>query len=156
MDRTVKFFKLVVLIFSFNLITACGGESNDDLPAFANPDAPEYRALYFFGAIYNERDIVKAQEHTTGKLSRIINSYGTARSYARYVLNLQLDPGVELKIDRSLNQVTTGKIDESSINILFTGMLNDNMVNDVRRVNFRKINGSWLIDSIDDDPYSKN
>ncbi len=153
MSRTLKFFKLVTLILSLNLITACS-ESNDDLPAFANPDAPEYRALAFFGAIYNEKDIVKAQEHATPKLSRIITSYGTARSYARYVLNLQMDPGVELKIDRSLNQVTTGKANESSVNILFTGMLNDNRINDVRKVNFLKIDGDWLIDSIDDDPYA--
>ncbi len=151
----MKFLKTLVLILSFSLISACSEPDNDDLPAFANPDAPEYRALKFFDAIYNKRDMLKAQEHTTDKLGRILRSYGSPRSYARYVLNLQLNPGVELKIDRSLNQVTTGKENVSTVNILFTGMLNDDRINDVRKVIFIKHDGDWLIDAIEDNPYMK-
>ncbi len=154
MDRTVKFLKLVVLMLSFSFLTSCG-ESNKNLPAFANPDAPEYRALMFFDAIYNEKNLGKAQIYSSPKLTRILRSYGTTRGYARYVLNLQINPGVELKIDRSLNQISTGKEDTASVNILFTGMLNDDKINDVRKVNFIKIDGEWLIESVEDDPYMK-
>lgn len=151
----MKFFKTLVLILSFSLINACSESDNDDLPAFANPDAPEYRALKFFDAIYNERDVKLTLKYTTGKLGRIIESYGSTRSYARYVLNLQISPGVELKIDRSLNQVTTGKANITSVNILFTGTLNNEPVNDVRQVVFTKIDGNWLISQVKDDPYMK-
>jgi len=148
----VKIFNAVLLILALSLLNACK-ESNDKIPAFANPDAPEYRALMFFDAIYNERDVKLALKYTTDKLGRIIESYGSTKSYARYVLNLQINPGVELKIDRSLNQVTTGKMETTSVNILFTGMLNNDRVNDVRKVVFLNVDGNWLINKIEDDPY---
>lgn len=142
----------LLLITTLFLVTACG-ESNKNIPAFANPDAPEYRAMQFFDAIYNQKNLAKAQQFATKKLSRIMRSYGTARAYSRYVLNLRIDPGVEIKIDRSLNQVTTGNANKTSVNILFTGTLHEEPVNDVRKVNFIKVNGDWLIDEIEDDPY---
>mgnify|MGYP000082478691 FL=1 len=150
----MKFLKLVVLILSFSFISACD-ESNKNIPAFANPDAPEYRALMFFDAIYNQKNLGEAQKYSTAKLSRILRSYGTTRGYARYVLNLPIDPGVDLQIDRSLNQVSTGQTDTTVVNILFTGTLNDERINDVRQAVFSRVDGEWLIDSGEDDPYMK-
>lgn len=148
----VKIIPSAIFIILLFTLTACE-KSNKNLPAFANPDAPEYRALSFFDAIYNERSISKAQQYTTEKLGRIIRSYGTTRGYARYILDLQIDPGVELNIDRSLNQVTTDSANQTSVNILFTGTHNESTVKDVRKVNFIKVKGEWIIDSIEDDPY---
>lgn len=150
----MKFFKSIVLLTTLLLTSAC--EDRKNVPAFANPDAPEYRALSFFDAIYNEKNLGKAQKYVTPKLSRIIRSYGTVRGYSRYVLNLQIDPGVEIKIDRSLSQISSGKAKKTYVNILFTGTLNDEPVNDVRKVNFILVDGDWLIDEIKDDPYMKS
>lgn len=150
----MKFKSILIAAIAFVMISACEDRSN--VPAFANPDAPEYRALKFFDALYNEKNLGKAQKYTTPKLSRIIRSYGTTRGYARYVLNLQVDPGVELNIDRSLNQVSMRKADKTYVNILFTGDHNDEPVRDVRKVVFTKVDGEWLISDIEDDPYLKS
>ncbi|NVK24402.1 MAG: hypothetical protein HWE10_05705 [Gammaproteobacteria bacterium] len=150
--------KLTKLLFIFSMIAlliSCG-EKNENLPAFANPDAPEYRALRFFDALYNEKNLSKAQQYSTAKLARILRSYGTVRGYTRYVINLQIDPGVKLKVDRSLNQVSTNKSNVTYVNILFDGIHNDSPVKDVRKVNFVRIDGEWLIDEIEDDPYMKS
>ena len=149
----MKVTYVLPLIFTL-LLSACGDRKN--VPAFANPDAPEYRALRFFDAIYNEKNLGEAQKYATPKLSRIIRSYGTVRGYARYVLNLQIDQGVELNIDRSLNQVSTGKTDKTFVNILFDGRHNDAPVKEVRKVVFIKVNGEYLIADIEDDPYMKS
>ena len=138
-----------------SIIAACG-ESNDNVPAFANPDAPEYRAIRFFNALYNEKNLGKAQKYSSDKLSRILRSYGTVRGYTRYVLNLQIDPGVKLKVDRSLNQITTDNAKTTYVNILFDGIHNDEPVKDVRKVNFIKVDGQWLINEVEDDPYMKS
>lgn len=150
----MKFKSILVAAIALFMLSACDDRKN--LPAFANPDAPEYRALMFFDALYNEKNLGKAQKYTTAKLSRIIRSYGTTRGYARYVLNLQVDPGVELNIDRSLNQVSMNKGNTTYVNILFTGDHNDEPVRDVRKVVFTKIDGEWLISDIQDDPYLKS
>ena len=149
----MKFRYLISLVFVI-FISSC--EDRKNVPAFANPDAPEYRAIKFFEAIYNEKNLGEAQKYTTPKLARIIRSYGTVRGYARYVLNLQIDPGVELNIDRSLNQVTTGNENKTNVNILFDGTLNDEPVKDVRQVMFIMVDDEWLIDEVADDPYMKS
>lgn len=148
--KVAYFIPLVFILF----LSACDERKN--VPAFANPDAPEYRALRFFDAIYNEKNLGNAQKYATPKLQRIIRSYGTVRGYARYVLNLQIDQGVELNIDRSLNQVSTGKSDKTTVNILFDGRHNDEPVKEVRKVVFVKIDDEWLIQDIKGDPYMKS
>lgn len=150
----MNFKSIVISVFILLFLSGC--EDRKNVPAFANPDAPEYRALKFFDALYNEKNLGKVQKYTTPKLSRIIRSYGTTRGYARYVLNLQVDPGVELNIDRSLNQVSMNKGDTTYVNILFTGNYNDEPVRDVRKVVFTKVDGEWLISDIEDDPYMKS
>lgn len=146
--------KLIVTTCFVLLVTACT-EKSDNIPPFANPNAPEYRALTFFDAIYNSKDLKLAQKYATKKHARIIRSYGSTKGYARYVLNMQFDPGVELKIDRTLNQIKFGDPNKTSVNILFTGTYNERKVNDLRKVIFYKTDGEWLITKIGDDPYAK-
>ena len=149
--QTFKFLIIFSVIF---FISSCG-ENNDNVPAFANPDAPEYRAVRFFDALYNEKNLGKAQQYSTKKLSRILRSYGTVRGYTRYVLNLQIDSGVALRIDRSLSQVKRGDPNKTFVNILFDGSFNGEPVKDIRKVRFVKVDGDWLVDSIDADPYMR-
>lgn len=148
--------KLLFFIGLFALMAISGcKEKSDNIPAFANPNAPEYRALTFFDAIYNQKNMQLAQKYSTEKLGRIVASYGSTKGYARYVLNLQFDPGVDLKIDRTLNQIKIGDPNKTSVNILFTGEYQGNMVNDLRKVIFTKVKGEWLISEIGDDPYAR-
>lgn len=139
----------------FLLLLGCK-EPSDNIPAFANPNAPEYRALTFFDAIYNQKDMNLLLKYTTKKHARIIKSYGTPKGYARYVLNMQFDKGVELKIDRTLNQIQVGDPNQTSVNILFTGKYLGNLKNDLRKVNFVKEKGQWLISDIGEDPYARS
>ena len=150
----MKQLRLLVSICLVLFLSACK-EKSDNIPAFANPNAPEYRALTFFDAIYNQKSIKLAQKYSTEKHSRIVASYGSTKGYARYVLNMQFDPGVDLKIDRTLNQIKIGDPNKTSVNILFTGKYQGNMVNDLRKVIFTRVEGEWLISEIGDDPYAK-
>ena len=150
----MKAFKFLVCLSFVYALVACT-EKSDNIPAFANPNAPEYRALTFFDAIYNQKDIALAQKYSTERLARTVASYGSTKGYARYVLNLQFDPGVELKIDRTLNQIKIGDPNKTSVNILFTGHYQGDMVNDLRKVIFTKVKGQWLISEIGDDPYAR-
>lgn len=143
-------------LLAFVLIFTVGCEKkSDNIPAFANPNAPEYRALTFFDALYNNNDLELALKYSTEQHARIIKSYGSTKGYARYVLNLQFDPGVDLKIDRTLSQVETDAQQTTSVNILFSGFYHGNKINDLRQVNFEKVDGKWLIAKIAGDPYAR-
>ena len=135
-------------------MSGCDAPS-DNIPAFANPNTPEYKALAFFDAIYNESDLDKALSLSTKSHGRIIKSYGSTKGYSRYVLNLQFDPGVELKIDRTLSQVETDITNKTSVNILFSGHYQGDRVNDLRQVKFEKVKGKWKIAKIAGDPYAR-
>lgn len=150
----MKALRLAIVVFVAVFSFACT-EKSDNIPPFANPNAPEYRALTFFDAIYNQKNMKLATKYATEKHARIIKSYGTTKGYARYVLNLQFDPGVELKIDRSLNQIDFGDPKKTSVNILFTGYYSSGKLNDLRKVVLVKENGEWLISKIADDPYAR-
>lgn len=150
-----KFNLFLLTIFSIFTLSACT-ERNDNIPAFANPNAPEYRALTFFDAIYNQKDMNLTLKYATKRHKRIIKSYGTTKGYARYVLNMQFDPGVELKIDRTLNQIQFGDPNKTSVNILFTGHYLGNKTNDLRKVIFEKVDGQWLIEEVGEDPYARS
>jgi len=145
--------RFLIAICSSIFLFACT-ESSDNIPAFANPNTPEYRALTFFDALYNSKDINLAMKYATKKHRRIIKSYGTTKGYARYVLNMKFDPGVELKIDRTLGQIELGDPNKTTVNILFTGKYLGEMNNDLRKVNFVKVDGEWLISEVDEDPYA--
>ncbi|MDO6718055.1 hypothetical protein Q4575_01505 [Psychrosphaera sp. 1_MG-2023] len=150
----MNIIRTLIVIFVFFNLYACKEQSNN-IPAFANPNAPEYRALTFFDAIYNQNDISLLLKYVTKKHARIIKSYGTPKGYSRYVLNMQFDKGVDLKIDRTLNQVKVGDNNTTSVNILFTGKYLGALKNDLRKVKFVKEKGEWLIAEIADDPYAR-
>ncbi len=145
---------IVFTVFIITFLSACS-ERSGNIPAFANPNTPEYRALAFFDAIYNSNDLKTTLQFVTEKHARIIKSYGSTKGYARYVLNLRFDKGVDLKIDRSLSQIQTGVNDKTSVNILFSGKYNGDRVNDLRKVNFELVDGEWLIAKIAGDPYAR-
>lgn len=149
-----KTFQIVSLLSVILLLCSCGRQS-ENIPAFANPNTPEYKALAFFDALYNESDLDKALSLSTKSHARIIKSYGSTKGYARYVLNLQFDPGVELKIDRTLSQVETDIAKTTSVNILFSGFYQGDRVNDLRQVKFEKVKGKWKISKIAGDPYAR-
>jgi len=148
--------KKSLLLYLILLLPLVGcEEKSDNIPAFANPNAPEYRALTFFDAIYNNADMELALKYSTKQHARIIKSYGSVKGYSRYVLNLQFDTGVDLKIDRTLSQVETTSQKTTSVNILFSGFYHGNKINDLREVKFEKVKGQWLISKIAGDPYAR-
>lgn len=149
-----QYIKACLLLSVTLLLSACE-PSSENIPAFANPNTPEYRAISFFEAIYNQQDLERALSFTTESHGRIIRSYGTVKGYARYVLNLQFDPGVELKIDRTLSQVETDMSTTTSVNILFSGSYFGEKINDLREVKFELVKGKWKIAKIAGDPYAR-
>ena len=153
--KKMKLINFCVLLPVVLLLSGCM-ERSKNIPSFANPATPEYRALTFFDALYNQKDLKLALKYASKDHARIIKSYGTTKGYARYVLNLQFDPGVDLKIDRSLNQIQFGDPNKTHVNILFTGTYLDRPVNDLRKVVFKKVKNEWLITKIAGDPYARN
>lgn len=142
----------LIVIFCFLLMSLSGcREHQTSLFGSYKPDSPEHIALSFFTANYEKNDLKSMLELSSPEYARTIGSYVTAKSYSRYILNLQYESGVEINVDRSFREVSeTSNTDlNTSVTVLFTGQKHGKTVKDLKRVSFIKLDEKWLIDSID-------
>lgn len=141
-----------VLIFSI-LIVGC----NDDTKAkaqYIDNDRPGDTATAYFDALYNSHNLQKASTFATPKLARIMKSYGTAKQFARSLINLQYDE-VIIEVDMSNSSLREQYGNQAKINIVFTGYFNGEKIDDFRAIEMLKIRGKWYIDKIIADPYAR-
>ncbi len=146
----MKLFRfLLVSLFAVTLF-GCGDKEPEHK---GDTDGPGYAATMYFYAIYRDKDINKASEYTTPRLSRIMQSYGSAEQFARNLLNLQYDE-VNIEVDRTDMAIRQQYGDKATINLIFSGMNNGKRIDDFRSVNMVRKGGRWYVEKIKDDPYA--
>ena len=142
-----KITYLVSLILCLFLV-AC----SDDVKKLG--DSPGDTATSYFDALYNQQDLQKATTMATPNLTRIMKSYGTAKQFTRNLVNMQYDE-VIIEVDMTNMSVREQYGDNAKINLIFTGYLNGNKIDDMRSVKMLRKKGKWYIDKIVADPYAR-
>jgi hypothetical protein len=142
-----KITYLVSLILCLFLV-AC----SDDAKKLG--DSPGDTATAYFDALYNQQDLQKATTMATPNLTRIMKSYGTAKQFTRNLVNMQYDE-VIIEVDMTNMSVREQYGDNAKINLIFTGYLNGNKIDDMRSVKMLRKKGKWYIDKIVADPYAR-
>ena len=143
---------IFVLIFSI-LIVGCN-ENTKPKEQYIDNDRPGDTATVYFDALYNQHNLQKASDFATPKLARIMKSYGTAKQFARSLINLQFDE-VVIEIDMSNSSLREQYGNQAKINIVFTGYFNGKKIDDFRSIEMLKIKGKWYVDKIIADPYGR-
>lgn len=143
----------IFLIMLCVLVMGCNDKSKSE-KQYINNDRPGDTAKAYFDALYNQKDLQKAMTMAMPQLSRIMESYGTAKQFSRSIMNLQYDE-VVLEIDMSNSSLREQYGDKAKINVIFTGYLNGKKIDDMRSVNMLKIRGKWYIKEILADPYAR-
>ena len=82
----MSLFKLLFVVIILGL-TACKPSNTVN----AQLGSPEHIAGEFFQAIYNDKDLEKAQSMSTKEFANLIGSYGTARQVGRTLFNMSFD-----------------------------------------------------------------
>jgi opacity protein-like surface antigen len=142
-----KITYLVSLILCLFLV-AC----SDDVKKLG--DSPGDTATAYFDALYNQQDLQKATTMATPNLTRIMKSYGTAKQFTRNLVNMQYDE-VVIEVDMTNMSVREQYGDNAKINLIFTGYINGNKIDDMRSVKMLRKKGKWYIDKIVADPYAR-
>lgn len=144
-------FRKILLLIPILFLAACG----DDAPEIkAENDSPEYKTTEFFYAILVEEDLNKAVNASLPKYGRIIKSYGSTKQFARNILNMRFDE-VEIEVDHGSRSVRKRFGDSAVLNVILHGKHNGNKVADIRKVKLTKVNGTWYIEKVLDDPHSR-
>lgn len=144
MKKITAYLSFIVCLF----LAACG----DSVQTLG--DSPGDTAIAYFDALYNQKDLQKASTMATPNLSRIMKSYGTAKQFARNLVNLQYDE-VVIEVDMTNMSVREQYGDNAKINLIFTGYFNGDKVDDMRSVKMLRKKGKWYIDKIVADPYAR-
>ena len=119
---TVLFLALVILF-------GCGSDESTR----GDKSNPGFVATMYFDAIYNKKDFDAAIQLATPKMGRIMRSYGTAKQFARNLINLQYD-SVTIEVDMTNQSLREQYGDDAKVNLVFTGMLRGEQVDDMRSV----------------------
>ena len=137
---------LLVLVTLFG----CGSDES----ARGDKSSPGYAATMYFDAIYNRKDFDAAIQLATPKLGRIMRSYGTAKQFARNLVNLQYD-SVRIEVDMTNQSLREQYGDDAKVNLVFTGMLRGEQIDDMRSVQMIRKKGKWYVDKINPDPFAR-
>ena len=90
----------------------------------------------------------------TPKMARIMRSYGTAKQFARNLINLQYD-SVKIEVDMTNQSLREQYGDYAKVNLVFTGMLRGEQVDDMRSVQMIRKKGKWYVDKVNPDPFAR-
>ena len=138
--------KLFILFLSLGLLSGCLQKDGVD------ESNPELVAVAFFDALYNKKDVKKAAELCSPKLSRIILYYKSPSQVARHLFNMKYDK-VEIKPDSSGVKVREQFKNEARITLFFDGTYNGNKVKDVKQLHMLQVDGDWVVNKILKDPF---
>lgn len=115
--------------------------------------SPEHIAGEFFHAIYNDKDLEKAQSMSTKEFASLLGSYGTARQAGRTLFNMNFDK-VLINVNRSGRNLREQYQDHANIQLIFDGEFDDRRIQETRTVVLVRQRGSWLVSEVQADKFS--
>lgn len=146
------FFKKVLLalsLCSILLLTACNEE---DTSKIIEVDHPEFVALAFFDALYNEKNIKKSASVCNPKLARLIMHYRSPEAVGRHLFNMSYDT-VNVKADNGGVKIREQFKGSANIIVYFDGYYQDKRIKEVKRLALIQRDGKWFIDKILKSPF---
>ncbi|ESP92257.1 hypothetical protein [Pseudoalteromonas luteoviolacea] len=145
----MKLFALILACMTL-FLTGCGNED----AGRGDKDTPGYTATMYFDALYNRKDMNAALKLATPRLARIMRSYGTPSQFTRNLVNMQFDH-VTIELDMTNKSLREQYGTNAKVNLIFTGKLHGDQIDDMRSVQMIKRKGDWYVDKINPDPYAR-
>ncbi|QCZ93663.1 hypothetical protein [Salinimonas iocasae] len=147
--RVMMFQFLTLCTVTLLLLTGCN-KKTDNETGEASEGTPEYAAVAFAQALYNDSDMDEALALSTDRMRRILSSYHTTRNAQRHVMNLKYDK-VEIKPDGGNRIGRMQFAEKATITLFFSGSYNDERVEDLRNIHLLRQGGQWKIDRVSND-----
>lgn len=110
-------------------------------------DTPQYNAVLFLRAIYNEDKLDKAVSLSTERYGRILKGYHTNKSVQRQVFSLRLDSIVAEPVSGG-SLIFNERIKEAEIEMKITGKYNNDTIFELKTLSMVKVSGDWKVKDV--------
>ncbi|MFC4699252.1 hypothetical protein ACFO4O_03655 [Glaciecola siphonariae] len=142
---------VLVSLLSALFLTACSGDNKEEISAgrygMMSTDTPQYTAIVFMRAIYNEPTLDKALTMSTERFARIMQNHHTNKNVQRHLLNLRLDT---MQVDpvSGGTLILSDKQKEADIEVKIVGQYDGDQIVDLKTISMVRKGGKWLIEDI--------
>jgi hypothetical protein len=135
----VRYIVLIFLFSTLYLTTGCKEK-------VSAPSESEV-TIAFFNAVYNQKDLNKVLSLSSERFKKEIKGYRTLNNFSRRALNLSFD-SVIMETQKSNTKVIDDFNIQVVITVMLTGMRNERIYKDVKKVQLIKSNNVWLVDKL--------
>jgi hypothetical protein len=112
-------------------------------------ETPQYAALVFIMAIYEEKTLDEAVKISTDKFARLLRSYHTNSGVQRHVLNLRLSEMIVEPVSGGFQGITDFK-KEATVDVKISGSYNNKRIIELKTVYMVRESGDWKISGVED------
>ena len=139
------------MIVLSSLLLACSKNNDEVVRAgkygMMSSGTPQYTAVLFMRAIYNEKTLTKAVSMSTPRFGRILKGYHTPKSVQRQVFNLRLDTMTTEPVSGG-SMIFTELQEEAEIEMKIIGTYNRNKITELKTLSMVKVNGDWKVNKV--------
>jgi hypothetical protein len=134
--RNIGLLLLLSLVYS---ATGCKEEKKE-------PSESEV-TIAFFDAVYNQKDLNRVLSLSSKSFTKEIQKYKTLNNFSHRALNLSFD-SVTMETQKSNTKVIDEFNIQVVIKVMLTGLRNERIYKEVRKVQLIKNNNIWLVDKL--------
>ena len=141
---------LLVMIACCTLI-ACSSPDEEEIRAgkygMMSSDTPQYTAILFMRAVYNDKNIDRVVRLSTKRFGRIIKGHYTNSNVQRQVFNLRLDR-MEAEPVSGGSLLFSELLENAEIEIKIIGYRGDKKITELKTLSMVKISGDWKVKGV--------
>jgi hypothetical protein len=141
---------LASLLVALSLFTGCDDNSQSIKAGkygMMGSDTPQYNAVLFLRAVYNEDKLDTAVSLSTARYGRILKGYHTNKTLQRQAFSLRLDRMVAEPVPGG-SLLFNERLKKASIEMKITGQYNNDKVFELKTVSMVKVGGDWKVEAV--------
>jgi hypothetical protein len=146
--------KLWLLLLTFSIVSilsACSSPDEEEIRAgkygMMGSDTPQYSAILFMRAVYNDKTLDRAVSLSTERFGRILKGHFTNSNVQRQVFNLRLDT-MEAEPVSGGSLLFSEAQEEAEIEIKIIGYRGTNKIFELKTLSMVKVKGDWKVKSV--------
>lgn len=140
----------LTLLVSALVLSACsknGEEVKAGRYGMMGDDTPQYTAVLFMRAVYNDKNLDRVIEMSSKRFARIVKGYHTNKNVQRQVFSLRLDSMTTEPVSGG-SMLFSERQEKADIEMKIIGQYNGDKIIELKTLAMLKEDGDWKVDRV--------